>query len=326
MNNVVIPRAKPQLVRKRTQIAIPQTTKVVINNKDKSVAIVDNKVAAKPRQLIRHRKPPAPQPESNQVRIPSAVSKNTILNKRARSNKKVKVKYITRDAPPEAIIKAQRLRTFGVDKVLIIMGNGPSINEVQLERLNGHDKIHTMSINKPDPRLWPTTHWAFFDASQFRRHKELWDYYTGKIFNSTAIKQQKDGTVQIKNIGGHGFSKDMSQGIHIGRSSVYAAMQIGISMNYNKIYIFGCDMNEKGLNGQMHFYGTNPDVKPEERRRRFTKEAEYYNEAARLLSEDDRQRFMFCSRDINPWAFMDHFPTIHHTDAIDTILQYVQQQ
>tara|TARA_R110000868_G_scaffold45841_18_gene151849 strand:- start:164 stop:1609 length:1446 start_codon:yes stop_codon:yes gene_type:complete len=46
--------------------------------------------------------------------------------------------------------------------------------------------------------------------------------------------------MQFKNIGGKGFSKDASKGIHIGRSSVFAAMQIGLWMGYEKIYIFGC--------------------------------------------------------------------------------------
>jgi hypothetical protein len=83
--------------------------------------------------------------------------------------------------------------------------------------------------------------------------------------------------MQFKNIGGKGFNLDPSQGIYIGRSSVYAAMQIAIWMNYQEIFIFGCDMNPAGINGVLHFYGDNPDVNPVVRKNRFKNEAEYYD-------------------------------------------------
>jgi len=148
----------------------------------------------------------------------------------------------------------------------------------------------------------------------------LWTSYGGYIFNSTAIKRQKEKSMQFKNLGGHGFSRDMSKGLHIGRSSVYASMQIALWMAYEHIYIFGCDMNPAGLNGKLHFYGVNPDVDPHNRAERFQKEAEHYDTAAKALSPEERAKFTFCT-EYNPWQFVDSFNKMSHKD-VSKILEH----
>lgn len=152
-----------------------------------------------------------------------------------------------------------------------------------------------------------------------RRHEALWTGYNGYVFNSTAIKKQKEKSMQFKNLGGHGFSRDMSKGLHIGRSSVYASMQIAIWLGYEHVYIFGCDMNPEGLNGKLHFYGVNPDVEPKNRADRFVKEAEHYDTAAKVLTPDERAKFTFCT-DYNPWAFVNEFNQMTHK-SVDAILE-----
>ena len=126
--------------------------------------------------------------------------------------------------------------------------------------------------------------------------------------------------MHFKNIGGKGFSRDASKGIYIGRSSVYAAMQIAMWMEYDKVYIFGCDMNPDGLNGKLHFYGDNPDVEPSIRKNRFKDEAAHYNHAAAMLSPEERSRFVFCT-DYNPWDFVKEFEQMSHKDAVTYIIE-----
>lgn len=228
------------------------------------------------------------------------------------------VRYITADVTNYEKEKIRNLRGRGAGKILIIVGNGPSISEAPLELLRNHPHIDTMSINRPDERIWPTTYWAFFDQSQLRRHKHLWDQYTGITFNSTSIKEKTDYSIKIKNLGGFGFSYDLMRGLHIGRSSVYAAMQLGLWLDYRHIYVFGCDMSEVG--GKTHFYGINPDAPPETRLGRFAKEAEYYDDAASKLTPEERQRFIFCSS-YNPYSFVDKFSKLSQSDAVPRILE-----
>lgn len=302
-------KVKPVLVRKKQQpqsnvnIVIKPATKQTVNLKELN--------KAKP-------------PQVKQVQIPIRQN-NAVSNKTVRTNRPIKVerkpvvKYVTRDIDQGSLAKIKQIRGTGKGKILIIVGNGPSINEVELQRLKNNNLIDTMSINKPDPRLWPTTYWTFFDISQLRRNEDLWNGYNGVIFNSTSIKKQKLTSLQIKNLGGQGFSKDLTKGIHIGRSSVYAAMQLGLWMEYDKIFIFGCDMNPDGIDGKLHFYGVNPDVDPNKRRERFKNEAEFYEYAANILSDADKAKFIFCSS-VNNWPFINKFMRLRHEVAVQHIL------
>lgn len=313
-NHIVHLKVQPQLVRKRT----------IVKTQVGSVKIVvkpSNGKTSNLNDLNKTRIPTQIQPKQQLPKAPSevAVSKQQFIQKPKR--KEPVVKYTSRDITQDSITKIKKLKNIGHNKVLIIVGNGPSINEVNLEELKDNKNIDIISINRPDSRIWPTTYWAFFDQSQMRRHESLWNGYNGIILNSTSIKKQKENSLQVKNLGGRGFSRDLTKGLHIGRSSVFAAMQIGYWMNYDHIYIFGCDMNPDGINGQLHFYGTNPDVNPESRKDRFAKEAEFYDYAADVLTPEERNRFTFCSSE-NHWKFVDKFNKLDHKIAIPIILEF----
>lgn len=292
--NVIASRTQLQLLRKRTVVKLPNVVKIVV--KPGKVANLNDIVRA---------------PPPNRTIPPAAsVSKPKLLKQ---ANRARPPRHITREPAYGSIQKAQALQNIGRGKILIIIGNGPSLTEAPIEQLKNHPKIDTLSINKPDPRLWPTTYWAFFDVSQMRRHEAIWESYNGKIFNSTAIRRQKQTSIQFKNLRGQGWSKDPSKGIYIGRSSVYASMQIAAWMGYEHTYIFGCDMNPAGLNGKLHFYGVNPDVDPELRAKRFEKEAEWYATAASVLSEAERHRFTFVT-EYNPHTFVQKYRQMSHKD------------
>lgn len=309
---VVVSRLRPQLIRKRAIIVVPPTVRVVVKNTQavppsqvKQVRIRSNSV----RQQLQV--PPA------QKAPPSGA----VVHKSRRGIRRAtKVRYITRGVSPASIAKINATRNIGRNRILIIVGNGPSISEAPLEQLRSKPNIDTLSVNKPDDRLWPTTYWSFFDGSQIRRHEDLWTNYGGTLFNSTAIKKQKQKSMQFKNLGGHGFSRDMSKGLHIGRSTVFASMQIALWMAYEHIYIFGCDMNPEGLNGKLHFYGVNPDVDPHNRAERFHKEAEHYDMAAKVLTPEERTKFTFCT-EYNPWPFVKEFQQTSHRN-VDAILEH----
>lgn len=286
----------------------PSKAKAASLQQVKQVKIRSDKSAQARIQQAQLLKPPAN----------AAISQKRQIRRR-HLRKKTQVKYITASVSPESIARVNNLRRAGVGKLLIIVGNGPSLVEAELQKLRGVSHIDTMSINQPDERLWPSTHWCFFDGSQMRRHENIWTNYGGNIFNSTAIKKQKSNSMQIKNLHGRGFSRDLSKGLHIGRSSVFAAMQIAMWLAYEHIYIFGCDMNPEGLNGKLHFYGVNPDVEPGIRKNRFKDEAEHYANAASILVPEERKKYTFCT-DYNPWPFVKEFGQMSHKDAIEHIL------
>lgn len=200
----------------------------------------------------------------------------------------------------------KKLKNIGRGRLLIIVGNGPSIVEAPLEKFKNVECIDIMSINKPDSRLWPTRWWLFCDPSQVMRNQDRFSDHSVPIITSTAIKQKRPNQIVVKNRSGKGFSRNIEEGYHIGRSSCYASMQVAFYMNYDKIFMFGVDMNPDGIDGKLHFYGQNPDVQPKSRRERFKFEAESYRWAANNLPLEDRQKFVFCSS-YNPWDFINFF-------------------
>ena len=312
-------RIMPPLVRKQVVVKSPTTIKVVVQ--PASNRAVDINQARRHAEPVNKPAPPPAPPEQIKRNVVSPKPHN--LTKKTAS-KKSGVRYISADVSYDSIESIKALRRKGTGRILIIVGNGPSINEIDTALFRDNGLIDTMSINKPDQRLWPTTYWTFFDMSQMRRHEDLWNGYNGTIFNSTAIKKQKQSSMQVKNLGGKGFSRDLIKGLHIGRSSVFASMQIALWMDYRHVYIIGCDMNANGIAGKLHFYGDNPDVDPNVRKDRFAKEAEYYDYAADVLNEDERSRFTFVSA-VNPWPFVNRFNKMSHIGCEAQILSHANR-
>jgi DNA-directed RNA polymerase subunit F len=78
------------------------------------------------------------------------------------------------------------------------------------------------------------------------------------------------------------------------------------------------------VDGKLHYYGVNPDVSATERKRRFAAEATFYDEAANILTEEERKRFTFCSR-YNPWEFVNKFNQIDHAAAVFEITDHARR-
>lgn len=211
-----------------------------------------------------------------------------------------------------------RLHDVGSGRILVIVACGPSLKQIDPSPLKGHDMIDIMLINKPDNRLYPTRFWLFCDQSQYSRNQELFESYTGILINPESVRARHPKQILLKVKQGIGFAKDISSGFYIGRSSTYSAMQVAYYMNYDKVFFLGCDM-AAAEDGSMWSYGVNPDVSPEVRASRFAKEAESFSVAARQLSQDERQKFVFCSSYLN-WGFTQYFDKIDHKISIHHIL------
>lgn len=179
-------------------------------------------------------------PQKQTQAPPKAVSAGRNPVRKQQTSKRVAVKSVTRDISPDSAAKIRNIQNSGIGRILVIIGNGPSIGEIDLAQLKGINKVDILSINQPDQRVWPTKYWSFFDRSQLRRHQALWESFDGYLFNSTSIKEQRPQSMQFKNFQGQGWSKNVVDGLYIGRSSVYATMQIALWMNFKKIFIFGC--------------------------------------------------------------------------------------
>ena len=225
----------------------------------------------------------------------------------------------------EYIKKIESIRDTGKGKIMVMIAPGPSILEVDLTKLVGNKHIDLMTINKPHHGTWPTRYWSFCDQTQYNRNQAAWDAYAGTIFNSGAVRARKHNQIIIKTRPGRIFSRDLTIGYCIGRTTTYASMQVALWLNYDKIYIFGVDMGRVTIEKDgkkvnlLHSYGTNPDVPEDKREQRFKAEAQSYEHGATELTHDECKRFYFCSA-YNKWPFVYKYNKVDHRTAVDIIL------
>lgn len=286
-----------------------------------------SRIVQQPQQLQQ------PQPQVAQSKPAVVNPRYKTVQERINSSNKQSGQVIRRPPPvvtslqaeltPDQVQTIRNLRGTGLGKYLVILGNGPSLSDIDTTKLKNVESLYLCTINVPDERCWPTNYWAFYDRTQYHRHKERYHSYTGTLFNSTGIKESNQHSIKFRNISGIGFSQDPSKGIYIGMSSVYATLQIATYMTFNKIFVVGCDMNPNVDVGRTHFYGVNPDVVPQERRNRFEKEANWYNHMAENVDASIRNKIVFCSKGLNTWPFMNSFHSVTPSETVDFITKEV---
>lgn len=245
--------------------------------------------------------------------------RNQLIEPKKAAKKPVEITRISQELTADQKRTIVRLKGTGAGRSFLILGNGPSLNDIDTGNLSRNSKLDICCINVPDGRCWPTKYWAFYDISQYGMHRDLYNSYNGTLFNSTTIKGQNENAIKFKHLSGLGYSRDASAGIYIGMSSVYATIQIAMYMNYDNIFIAGCDMNEDVDKSKTHFYGVNKHVKPDTRVKRFQKEANWYNRMVDELTPEERNKLTFCSKGINKWSFISHFNSIEPQHAEELI-------
>jgi len=310
LNSVVRNSKQPVVARQQPAIKVqPKAIRVIVQNNlqpviSKKQSLV--KQIAKPTLVLQKRSVPAVVEKKHK---PYGLRRSNILTK-----PKSTTPAVTRDKT-----KIIALRNTCIGETLVVIANGPSILEADLQRLKNQDRIKLMTINKPDRRVWPTDYWLFCDPSQQKRNQECLNTYTGTIF--TTIVDKRHNVVELTNLTTKGFSLDLSIGLHVGRSSTYTSLQVGLWLGFSHIYLFGVDMCQVTIDGKdmLHYYGTNPDVKSTDRIKRFDEEATHYTHAASVLDERVRKRITFCSS-YNRYPFINKFNRLDHKTAVDVIL------
>lgn len=311
----------------------PQSIKGELSRPVKKTTVVRQQpVVYKPR--LKSVKQPIPKNKARKTKpVPATVqhkSKKVSVKKATREARKLARQVQSQNRLPRRspTIDQYRssinaLRSTGKNKILVIIACGPSILEVPIEKLKNYPLIDIMCVNKPEMRVWPSDYWVFCDQSQYKRNKDQFHSFKNVIINSTAVKARRDkNQIIVKGMSKAGWSRDLTRGYHIGKSTVYANMQTALWMEYEKVYIFGMDMCR--VNGKLHFYGVNPDVKEGIREKRFKREADNYERAYQIMRQDERERFVICSS-YNPWPFANMFERIDHKTAVDKILTHADE-
>jgi hypothetical protein len=136
---------------------------------------------------------------------------------------------------------------------IVLMGNGPSLGDIDFSLLEGYDTFGLNSAYRAYPRLnwWPTYH-GCFDYRVTDNHKEQFVELvnTGKIKKHFYIRNLCDSkNFQFINLLPYGStdimnnSEDCFSKFHDNGNSGANACSVAICMGYKKIILLGVDCN-----------------------------------------------------------------------------------
>jgi hypothetical protein len=138
-------------------------------------------------------------------------------------------------------------------KTLIIMGNGPSLKDVDFDMLEGFDTFGLNSAYRAYPRLnwWPTYHGCFdYRVTDNHRDKFIELINSGKIKKHFYIRNLSDKeNFQHVNLLPFGSTNRMNNKIedfknfHDNGNSGANASSVGVCLGYKKIILVGVDCN-----------------------------------------------------------------------------------
>lgn len=294
---------------------------IKLNDNTRRIVSVDNPKSHKINKIHKIDVPAPRVPIKQPKKVSNVANIKPIKINQARIVKPIKNKSINIVKDKKHDQKILNIKNCGVGKILVMVACGPSVSEIDITKLVNNDSIHIMVINKPIMKINPE-YWAFCDNSQYVRNKDVFNSYGKLTITSSSVRAQKQNQIIIRPVHGEGIKRDLRDGYVIGRSSVYANIQVALWMNYDKIFIFGVDMCE--VNGKLHHYGVNPDVSQAERIKRFGYEEYHYNIMSEKMPEDLRNKIYFCSS-YNKRKFVDKFNKLDHKLAIEEILKNVQK-
>jgi hypothetical protein len=185
-----------------------------------------------------------------------------------------------------------------------------------LERIKGLP-VATMALNTPLPCLWPSTYWLFADQHIWtERHPDLWPEYEGTILTCTNVPAKH--VMDFKALRGYGFSREPFDGLFLGRSCSYIALQFGIGLGFERVYFFGLDM--RPTDGYC-WYGPSPEPNnlPHQRAAKFSIEAKWWDDAvANHLTAEELSRVVLCG--LADWPFTKHFRKLAPADGVEELL------
>ena len=153
--------------------------------------------------------------------------------------------------------KLKRLYNSKMEQKAVIVCNGPSLNEMNMDSL--HD-VYTFGLNKIN-LLFEHTSFRPSSIVSVNQHvlEQNRDFFNNtdiQLFlayqSSRYIKKRNNITFIHTNVHRY-FAKDVSVSLYEGATVTFVAMQIAFHMGFTKVALIGCDHNfhDKGYESQL---------------------------------------------------------------------------
>lgn len=162
----------------------------------------------------------------------------------------------------------EHLKGIGKGKRIFLVGNGPSINDMDLDKLVGEDSIAMNRIELIYPKTkWRPTYYIFcssncgdtrwgkkWSKSIVKASKEektqplIWNRYK-RVIEKNAEEKLDDSTIYLEKFSENKigqdncFSTNAEERIDKSGTSMNVALQLAYYMEYDEVYLIGCDSN-----------------------------------------------------------------------------------
>ena len=149
------------------------------------------------------------------------------------------------------LLKLLKLKNTKKDKPGYIVASGHSLKEHPVNKLDGRNTIavNYSVIAAPQAEMAVVNDALFInDLGPIKK------ILPKKVFTTSKIGD-KGRCILLKAIPDTGFSFDLLKGVHTNYTTAFSAIQVGVWMGFNPIYILGLDLC-KGRDGATHFWGT----------------------------------------------------------------------
>ena len=165
-------------------------------------------------------------------------------------------------------------------KRLFILASGPSLNSIDLSRL---ERKIVMGMNRSF-LSFPQTHYhCVMDHRLFQLYeKELRD--TRYLFTL----QDRPWGIPLELLGSEGFSWDLEKGVYSGYTISVLALQVAVYLGFKEIFFLGLDLQHEGA--KTHFFGTDFHSQKHEATE-FPKMQKMLTYAAHMLCDSDVRVF-----------------------------------
>ncbi|MBL63834.1 MAG: hypothetical protein CMI30_10560 [Opitutae bacterium] len=153
-----------------------------------------------------------------------------------------------------------RLRNLHAGKRIFVIGNGPSLNFDDLDKIQNEISIASNKIYLAFKHTkWRPTYFTIADPLVWQKIKHVVpDYFDlAHIENTPYLPREPNSSIKIRTwkvkgavqnpfLDSPGFSPNFNSGIFNGYSVTYINLQLAVHLGANPIYIIGCDHHYSG--------------------------------------------------------------------------------
>ncbi len=204
-----------------------------------------------------------------------------------------------------------------------ILGTGPSINQQDISPLRHHITFGVNGIARMcEAWGFETTYFALTDPTVAAHNPDFLERPRGAIkFALADLDCARYNALPLRFLGMMGFSPDPGQGVYVGGTVVFTAIQLAFHMGCDPVYMLGCDLDYSGAQARCYteddpFSRPGVDLRYRGDTPELTRMAESFALARRVFERNNRRLY-----NASAGGCLEALPRVRYEEALATAPQ-----